>query len=78
MWGINSETHLVPASKGMVMKFKTISYEKEGPLAWITLNRPERLNAFHFGLGAELERAYARDELQGKMMQVGMVENAEY
>jgi len=26
------------------MKFETIIYEKEGPLAWITLNRPEKLN----------------------------------
>jgi len=25
------------------MKFETIIYEKEGPLAWITLNRPEKL-----------------------------------
>jgi enoyl-CoA hydratase len=27
------------------MKFETIVYEKEGPIAWISLNRPEKLNA---------------------------------
>ena len=29
-------------------------------MATITLDRPERRNAFHFALGAELEAAYAR------------------
>ena len=28
------------------MKFKDIRYDKEGPLAWITLARPESRNAF--------------------------------
>jgi enoyl-CoA hydratase len=36
------------------MKFETIIYEKEGPLAWITLNRPEKLNAISKPMTAEL------------------------
>ncbi len=40
--------------------YKHILFAVEGGVATITLNRPERLNAFHFGLGAELGRAYAR------------------
>jgi len=28
------------------MSFATVVYEKQGPVAWVTLNRPERLNAF--------------------------------
>ena len=40
--------------------YKYILFSVEGGVATITLNRPERLNAFHFGLGAELEQAYAR------------------
>lgn len=31
---------------GGCMDFKDIRYHKEGPLAWITLDRPETLNAF--------------------------------
>jgi enoyl-CoA hydratase len=39
------------------MKFKTIKYETEGPLAWITLNRPEKLNAISKRMVAELKLA---------------------
>jgi len=36
------------------MKFESIIYEKEGPLAWISLNRPEKLNAITQGMAAEI------------------------
>jgi len=44
------------------MNYKEIIYEKEKPLAWITLNRPERLNAYTFVMGQEITRAL--DEAQ--------------
>jgi enoyl-CoA hydratase/carnithine racemase len=40
--------------------YEHILFGAEDGVATITLNRPERLNAFHFPLGTELERAYAR------------------
>lgn len=40
--------------------YKHILFAVEDRIATITLNRPERSNAFHFGLGAELGAAYAR------------------
>jgi len=39
------------------MKFETIIYELEGPLAWITLNRPHKLNAISKTMLAELNSA---------------------
>ncbi len=40
--------------------YKHILFSVEDGVATITLNCPKRMNAFHFALGAELERAYAR------------------
>jgi enoyl-CoA hydratase/carnithine racemase len=40
--------------------YKHILFAVEDGVATITLNRPKRMNAFHFALGAELESAYAR------------------
>ena len=37
--------------------FTTIRYETEGPLAWITLDRPKKLNAIDRTMVAELNRA---------------------
>jgi enoyl-CoA hydratase/carnithine racemase len=39
------------------MVFETILYETEGPLAWITLNRPGKLNAISKAMVAELNTA---------------------
>jgi len=39
------------------MTFETINYEVEGPLAWITLNRPQKLNAISKQMLAELNQA---------------------
>jgi enoyl-CoA hydratase len=39
------------------MEFKAIKYETQGPLAWISLNRPEKLNAINAEMVKELNRA---------------------
>jgi len=39
------------------MDFTTINYETEGPLAWITLNRPDKLNAISKPMVRELNAA---------------------
>ena len=50
------------------MDFETIIYEKEGPLAWITLNRPEKLNAITKPMAAEIllatDKAQCDDEVR--------------
>ena len=40
-----------------VAGFETLLVEREGPLTWLTLNRPERLNALNGTLLGELSRA---------------------
>ena len=37
-----------------------VLFEEEGPIAWIRLNRPERLNAYGMQLKAGLSAAWAR------------------
>ncbi len=41
------------------MAYKYLVYEKRGRVAYVTLNRPHRLNALHPMLGAEMRRAFA-------------------
>lgn len=41
------------------MRFETIRYELDGPVATITLDRPERHNAFTVAMARELEQAWA-------------------
>jgi enoyl-CoA hydratase len=49
---------MVPAGIRLIpMDFATIRYETEGPLAWITLNRPDKLNAIRKTMVAELNQA---------------------
>jgi enoyl-CoA hydratase/carnithine racemase len=40
--------------------YEHILFGVEDGVATITLNRPEKMNAYHFALGAELSTAYAR------------------
>ncbi|MHA1580097.1 MAG: enoyl-CoA hydratase/isomerase family protein [Candidatus Freyarchaeota archaeon] len=35
------------------MSFKYILYEKKGPVAWVSFNRPEKMNAFNIELSME-------------------------
>ena len=40
--------------------YEHILFDVKDGVATITLNRPEKMNAYHFALGAELSNAYAR------------------
>lgn len=42
------------------MTYETIRYEVDGPVVTVTLNRPERLNAYNARMGAELADAIGR------------------
>jgi enoyl-CoA hydratase/carnithine racemase len=42
------------------MAYETILYEAEGPVLTVTLNRPDKLNAYTGTMGAELEDAFLR------------------
>jgi len=44
------------------MQFNSIKYEQRGPVAWITLNRPDAMNALSPELIEELEQALNRAE----------------
>ncbi|ABP96141.1 MULTISPECIES: 3-hydroxypropionyl-CoA dehydratase [Metallosphaera] len=44
------------------MEFETIETKKEGNLFWITLNRPDKLNALNAKLLEELDRAVSQAE----------------
>ena len=49
------------------MTFETIRYETEGPIAWITLNRPEKLNAIDTVMTGELMAATDRAQLDDEV-----------
>jgi enoyl-CoA hydratase len=49
------------------MKFETVDYRKDGPLAWITLNRPEKLNAINRTMLHELRRAMDKAQLDDEI-----------
>ena len=42
------------------MAYDTLLYEHEGPILTITLNRPDKLNAYTAAMGVELEDAFRR------------------
>jgi enoyl-CoA hydratase/carnithine racemase len=42
------------------MAYETILYETDGPVLTVTLNRPDKLNAYTGVMGAELEDAFLR------------------
>ena len=44
------------------MAFEFLIYERKGPICYLTLNRPEKLNALNAGLMAELREALATIE----------------
>ena len=41
------------------MSYEFISYEKRGRIAYVTITRPERLNALHIHANEEMHRAFA-------------------
>jgi enoyl-CoA hydratase len=49
------------------MNYETITYETEGPLAWITLNRPEKLNAINQVMIDELKSATDRAQINDEV-----------
>ena len=49
------------------MNYETIIYETEGPLAWITLNRPEKLNAINPAMVGEVKSAMDRAQLNDEV-----------
>src|SRR5260370_2594146 len=52
------------SSPAPAMKFDSILYEKKGPIAYVTLNRPKVLNALSQAVFSELKAAFedARDD----------------
>jgi len=52
------------SSPASALKFENILYEKKGPIAYVTLNRPKVLNALNQAVFAELKVAFedARDD----------------
>jgi enoyl-CoA hydratase/carnithine racemase len=49
------------------MNYEYINYETEGPIAWITLNRPEKLNAINPAMVTELKSATDRAQLDDEV-----------
>ena len=55
------------------MSFETIRYETDGPIAIITLNRPEKLNAIGLPMIRELNQAM--DQAEGDRQPDGRSDN---
>src|SRR5436190_16242752 len=54
------EAQLQRLNRSRPMTYETILYETDGPVLTITLNRPDKLNAYTATMGAELEDAFLR------------------
>ncbi|KAA5804927.1 enoyl-CoA hydratase [Alkalicaulis satelles] len=52
------------------MSYTTITLERDGPLAVITLNRPDAMNAFTLEMGAELRAAFDETDADGSVRAV--------
>jgi hypothetical protein len=42
----------------MLMSYQYILYEKKGHIAYVTINRPEVMNALHYDTNVELSAAF--------------------
>src|ERR1700723_2729372 len=62
--GFTVGKEIVMSSPAPAMKFENILYEKKGPIAYVTLNRPQVLNALSQAVFSELKAAFedARDD----------------
>lgn len=49
------------------MSYETLLYEREGPILTVTLNRPDKLNAYTATMGLELEDAFRRADLDDEV-----------
>lgn len=49
------------------MSYETLLYEREGPILTVTLNRPDKLNAYTAVMGLELEDAFRRADLDDQV-----------
>jgi enoyl-CoA hydratase/carnithine racemase len=52
------------------MDYEQITYEKRGETAMVTMNRPERLNAWTWKMSAELTDAYGRANADGDIASI--------
>ena len=39
-------------------EYETLLYRETGPVAWVTLNRPERLNSFNTAMADEIQSVW--------------------
>ncbi len=48
----------VPERNTILMRYQFVIYEKKGHIAYVTINRPEVMNALHYDTNAELSEAF--------------------